>query len=288
METDIEFFHLSKGMEMENRWWSTSEMEDKNAEASIERIRERFGKTDLSISSYDTAWVAMVPPNRDSQNHNHHQPSFPDCLEWVMENQKADGSWGLDLSHPSLVKDSLSSTLACVLALQKWKVGENLVQKACIHSCRGSRLAYFAEGLGESYDWKEVIKSEQRSNGSLFNSPAATAASLISLHDDKCFDYLDSLLKIHGKAGSYLDDWTPKPSEVGIPGPNKWLKDHRVGGLFSNWQLVPCYYFHVAALWVGPEFSDARKSWTKSSVVATLIDDLFDTDGTQEEFLNFV
>ncbi|KAM7497485.1 hypothetical protein LguiA_021899 [Lonicera macranthoides] len=159
-------------------------VQDKNAEASIERIRERFGKTDLSISSYDTAWVAMVPPNRDSQNHNHHQPSFPDCLEWVMENQKADGSWGLDLSHPSLVKDSLSSTLACVLALQKWKVGENLVQK----------------GLGESYDWKEVIKSEQRSNGSLFNSPAATAASLISLHDDKCFDYLDSLLKIHGKA----------------------------------------------------------------------------------------
>ncbi|KAM7502845.1 hypothetical protein LguiB_001749 [Lonicera macranthoides] len=108
---------------------SLSRMLDKNAEASIERIRERFGKTDLSISSYDTAWVAMVPPNRDSQNHNHHQPSFPDCLEWVMENQKADGSWGLDLSHPSLVKDSLSSTLACVLALQKWKVGENLVQK---------------------------------------------------------------------------------------------------------------------------------------------------------------
>ncbi|KAM7497484.1 hypothetical protein LguiA_021898 [Lonicera macranthoides] len=73
----------------------------------------------------------------------------------------------------------------------------------------------------------------------------------------------------------------------GINWANRWLKDHRVGGLFSNWQLVPCYYFHVAALWVGPEFSDARKSWTKSSVVATLIDDLFDTDGTQEEFLNF-
>ncbi|KAM7461885.1 hypothetical protein LguiA_030006 [Lonicera macranthoides] len=49
--------------------------------------------------------------------------------EWVMENQKADGSWGLNPSHPSLVKESLSSTLACVLALQKWKVGEQLVQR---------------------------------------------------------------------------------------------------------------------------------------------------------------
>ncbi|KAM7497483.1 hypothetical protein LguiA_021897 [Lonicera macranthoides] len=47
-----------------------------------------------------------------------------------MENQKADGSWGLNSSHPSLVKDSLSSTLACVLALQKWNVGEHLVRKA--------------------------------------------------------------------------------------------------------------------------------------------------------------
>lgn len=89
-----------------------------------------FGKIDLSVSSYDTAWVAMVPTNMGSPNH--HQPSFPTCLEWIMENQKADGSWGLNPSHPSLIKDSLSSTLACVLALQKWEVGEQLVQKGTI------------------------------------------------------------------------------------------------------------------------------------------------------------
>ncbi|KAM7461960.1 hypothetical protein LguiA_030081 [Lonicera macranthoides] len=61
-------------------------------------------------------------------------------------------------------------------------------------------LAYFAEGIGESYDWKELIKNEQRSNGSIFNSPATTAAALIHLHDDKCIKYLQSVLKINGKA----------------------------------------------------------------------------------------
>ncbi|KAM7462294.1 hypothetical protein LguiA_030415 [Lonicera macranthoides] len=236
----------------------------KDVQGSIERIRERFvGKVDLSASSYDTAWVAMVPSNRDSPNQ---QPCFPGCLEWVMENQKADGSWGLSSNHPSLVKDSLSSTLACVLALQKWKVGEQLVQKGLdfigskryavmdkhqsspigfdiifpsminyandlglnlpldsdfvnvmFHnrhlqlqrkiSFRGKEghLVYYAEGLDESYEWKEVMKNQQRSNGSLFNSPATSAAALIQFHDDKCFDYLQSLSKIHGKADALAD-----------------------------------------------------------------------------------
>ncbi|KAM7466311.1 hypothetical protein LguiB_013873 [Lonicera macranthoides] len=44
------------------------------------------------------------------------------------------------------------------------------------------------------------MKNQQRSNGSLFNSPATSAAALIQFHDDKCFDYLQSLSKIHGKA----------------------------------------------------------------------------------------
>ncbi|KAM7466315.1 hypothetical protein LguiB_013877 [Lonicera macranthoides] len=227
----------------------------KDVQGSIERIRQRFvGKVDLSASSYDTAWVAMVPSNRDSPNQ---QPCFPGCLEWVMENQKADGSWGLSSNHPSLVKDSLSSTLACVLALQKWKVGEQLVQKGLdfigskryavmdkhqsspigfdiifpsminyandlglnlpldsdfvnvmfrnrhlqLQRGKEGHLLYYAEGLDESYEWKEVMKNQQRSNGSLFNSPATSAAALIQFHDDKCFDYLQSLSKIHGKAG---------------------------------------------------------------------------------------
>ncbi|XP_050232952.1 ent-kaur-16-ene synthase, chloroplastic-like [Mercurialis annua] len=82
-------------------------------------------KAKLSISFYDTAWVAMVPSKESKE-----KPSFPECLEWVMENQQGDGSWCHNPSyHPLLVKDYLSSTLACVLALHKWKVGQSLIKR---------------------------------------------------------------------------------------------------------------------------------------------------------------
>ncbi|WOL15867.1 hypothetical protein Cni_G24648 [Canna indica] len=91
---------------------------------SIERIKEQFQKIQLSPSSYDTAWVAMVPSPVSSKN-----PCFPDCVDWILENQHSDGSWGLHHSHPSLIKDGLSSTLACILALQRWKAGQKHVKK---------------------------------------------------------------------------------------------------------------------------------------------------------------
>lgn len=83
-----------------------------------------LNKVELSVSSYDTAWVAMVP-SMDSSKY----PCFPKCLNWVLENQQLDGSWGLDPTHPLLIKDSLTSTLACVFALHKWNVGQRLVNK---------------------------------------------------------------------------------------------------------------------------------------------------------------
>lgn len=83
-----------------------------------------FDKIELSVSSYDTAWVAMVPsPNSSSV------PLFPECAKWIVDNQLSDGSWGLPHRHPLLVKDALSSTLACVLALKRWGIGENQMNK---------------------------------------------------------------------------------------------------------------------------------------------------------------
>ncbi|KAG9439006.1 hypothetical protein H6P81_019171 [Aristolochia fimbriata] len=86
-------------------------------------IEKLFTKIELSVSSYDTAWVAMVPSPNSSQ-----LPCFPQCLDWLMENQLPDGSW-VPHCHPRLIKDSASSTLACVLALRKWNTGEVQVQK---------------------------------------------------------------------------------------------------------------------------------------------------------------
>nr|CAD1819715.1 unnamed protein product [Ananas comosus var. bracteatus] len=66
-------------------------------------------RCDDTVSSYDMAWIAMVPSPGSPQT-----PYFPQCVDWMLQNQNSNGSWGLDHIHPSLMKDALSSTLACM------------------------------------------------------------------------------------------------------------------------------------------------------------------------------
>ncbi|CAN6273135.1 unnamed protein product [Urochloa humidicola] len=99
-------------------------------EEQEERIRERLqaaGAEQLPpSSSYDTAWVDMVPARGAPD-----APRFRRYVEWIMQNQHDDGSWGLGghLRLPRLGKDAVSSTLACVLALKTWSVGDEHVRK---------------------------------------------------------------------------------------------------------------------------------------------------------------
>ncbi|KAG7955138.1 hypothetical protein I3843_11G055600 [Carya illinoinensis] len=89
-------------------------------EGAKQRIKKMFNEVELSVSSYDTAWVAMVPsPNSPKA------PFFPQCVNWLLDNQLCDGSWGLPNRDPLLVKDALLSTLACILALKQWNVGQD-------------------------------------------------------------------------------------------------------------------------------------------------------------------
>lgn len=66
-----------------------------------------------------------------SENSIDNKPRSPECLKWIMENQNKDGSWTLDhlIADSLLITDSLSSTLACLLALHKWKVAELPVKR---------------------------------------------------------------------------------------------------------------------------------------------------------------
>nr|CAB3499663.1 unnamed protein product [Digitaria exilis] len=43
---------------------------------------------EISISAYDTAWVALVP-KLDGEG-----PQFPAALRWIVDNQLPNGSWG--------------------------------------------------------------------------------------------------------------------------------------------------------------------------------------------------
>ncbi|KAE8819783.1 ent-kaurene synthase like 2 [Hordeum vulgare] len=88
------------------------------------RIRKQLLEPELLPSSYDTAWVAMVPlPSSPLV------PCFPQCVEWILQNQQSNGSWGLVQMDSSVNKDVHSSTLACVLALKRWNVGREHIRR---------------------------------------------------------------------------------------------------------------------------------------------------------------
>lgn len=88
-------------------------------------IRKKLLNPELVPSSYDTAWVAMVPAQGDP-----HAPRFRGYVKWILENQHSDGSWGLGYLSPRwLGKDCICSTLACILALKTWNIGDEHIRK---------------------------------------------------------------------------------------------------------------------------------------------------------------
>lgn len=55
--------------------------------------------------------------------------------------------------------------------------------------------------MGKLQDW-EMVMQYQRKNGSLFNSPSTTAVAFMHRNDDRCFNYLRSLLQKFDSSGS--------------------------------------------------------------------------------------
>ncbi|KAK3143740.1 hypothetical protein QOZ80_4AG0304350 [Eleusine coracana subsp. coracana] len=221
------------------------------------RIRKQLWQVELPPSAYDTAWVSMVPLRGSDQT-----PCFPQCVEWILQNQQDDGSWGINQFDSSVNKSVLLSTLACILALKRWNFGSENIWRglhfigrnfsvamteqivapigfnitfpgllslaigmdlelpvrqtdvdAILHlrqvdlkrqdadnSCgRKAYMAYVAEGLGNQLDWNEAMMF-QRKNGSLFNSPSATAVALIHEYSDQALQYLNCLVGKFGGA----------------------------------------------------------------------------------------
>ncbi|KAK4364805.1 hypothetical protein RND71_016163 [Anisodus tanguticus] len=66
-----------------------------------------------SVSPYDTAWVALI---KDTNGND--RPQFPSCLQWIVDNQLSDGSWGEEAVF--CIYDRLLNTIASVVALTIW------------------------------------------------------------------------------------------------------------------------------------------------------------------------
>ncbi|VAH15172.1 unnamed protein product [Triticum turgidum subsp. durum] len=75
-----------------------------------------MGDGEISVSAYDTAWVALVPRLDGGDG-----AQFAAALRWILGNQLPDGSWG-DAALFSAY-DRITNTLACVVALTKWSLG---------------------------------------------------------------------------------------------------------------------------------------------------------------------
>ncbi|URE37604.1 FR47-like protein [Musa troglodytarum] len=81
----------------------------------VRAMLRRMGDGEISISAYDTAWVALVK-NTDGSG----GPRFPSSLQWIVDNQLPDGSWGDAVTFSA--HDRMINTLACVIALKSWTI----------------------------------------------------------------------------------------------------------------------------------------------------------------------
>lgn len=99
------------------------------------------GKT--SGAAYDTAWAARVT---DQQG----KPLFPECVRWLLENQRPDGSWGCQVLN---YHDRLISTLSAIIALKE---------------INGNRYSSYIQ-RGETYVW-ENLKNLDLDNNRLIGS----------------------------------------------------------------------------------------------------------------------
>jgi ent-kaurene synthase len=66
------------------------------------------------------------------------------------------------------------------------------------------------------------------------------------------------------------------------------VKENRIDQLqFARQKQAYCYLSASATIF-GPELSDARISFAKTSVLITIVDDFFDVAGSKEEIENLV
>ncbi|CAI9781171.1 unnamed protein product [Fraxinus pennsylvanica] len=77
---------------------------------------------EISVSAYDTAWVALVEDIGGSG-----APQFPSSLDWIVNHQLDDGSWG-DMATFT-AHDRIINTLACVVALRSWNMHPDKSEK---------------------------------------------------------------------------------------------------------------------------------------------------------------
>ncbi|XP_049396479.1 S-linalool synthase [Solanum stenotomum] len=89
--------------------------------------QDNFNTFFTKTSTYDIAWLAMIPFNNQEKEAN--GPMFESCLNWILNNQNEQGFWGESNGENLPTINTLPITLACMVALKKWNVGERHIRK---------------------------------------------------------------------------------------------------------------------------------------------------------------
>jgi halimadienyl-diphosphate synthase len=224
---------------------------------ALDLVKNLTGR--MSPSPYDTAWLARVPTDGGNG------AKWPDLLEWLLEHQWPDGSWGGAIPY---YHDRIICTLAAIIALKErgegrwvhgairqgerfiWQnlhrlrldpfelVGFELILPTLLmealdigldvptHTCgygevRLEKLSlippnllyssqittvHSLEFLGKSGEAAK-LQEAKATNGSLGNSPAATAYLLLRAgQDGHALDYLEDVLRSNQRV-TYLHPW---------------------------------------------------------------------------------
>ncbi|XP_055828402.1 (E,E)-geranyllinalool synthase [Solanum dulcamara] len=197
--------------------------------------QDNFDTSFTKTSAYDTAWLAMIPCNNQEEEAN--GPMFESCLNWIFNNQNEKGFWGESNGENFPTIYTLPTTLACMVALKKWNVGESHIRKGLkfIHANMDTLLKensqhfprwftivfpsilqlakaqgleiIFSSGsnklLSDVFMKKKALLESEKLNdnivneedGSLFQSPSATAQAFMSTGNKKCLEYLMSIVQ---------------------------------------------------------------------------------------------
>nr|AHW04047.1 diterpene synthase TPS2 [Plectranthus barbatus] len=204
----------------------TPEEENKKIEDSIEYVKEllkTMGDGRISVSPYDTAIVALIKDLEGGDG-----PEFPSCLEWIAQNQLADGSWG---DHFFCIYDRVVNTAACVVALKSWNVHADKIEKGAVylkenvHKLKDGKIEHMPAGFefvvpatlerakalgikGLPYDdpfIREIYSAKQTRltkipKGMIYESPTSLLYSLDGLEGLEW----DKILKLQSADGSFI------------------------------------------------------------------------------------
>nr|XP_010324500.1 copal-8-ol diphosphate hydratase, chloroplastic [Solanum lycopersicum] len=116
--------------------YEEKDIQMRNLREEIKNMLSSMGDGRSSVSPYDTAWVSFIEDTNTNINGTSKRPLFPSCLQWIIDNQLDDGSWGEELVF--CIYDRLLNTLACVVALTLWNT--------CLHK-RNKGVMFIKENL---------------------------------------------------------------------------------------------------------------------------------------------